>query len=166
MTTNTASTEPPSQLQANLTPVALKYIALPSPLPTSDTQPISVTASEGMRPPCRRCLLDVAPGEVVNLIAYDPFPVDSSTPYRGTGPIFVHAHDCGLFEGAVLPERQLRRQLSVRAYNTSHMMVAAEVVDGSEFERTAGAMLADEGAAYINVHNAKPGCFAVRVERA
>ena len=28
-----------------------------------------------------------------------------------------------------------------------------------------GGMLADEKAKYINVHNAKPGCFAVRVER-
>ena len=160
------STEAPSQLQAKLSPVALKYIALPFPLPTSDATPISLTASEGMRPPCRRCLLDASPGELLNLIAYDPFPADSITPYRGTGPIFVHAYDCGLFEGSVLPERQLRRQLSVRAYDANHMMVAAEVVEGSNFERTAGGMLADDQAAYINVHNAKPGCFAVRVERA
>ncbi|KAK5065357.1 hypothetical protein LTR84_001195 [Exophiala bonariae] len=166
MSSSAESTEAPSQLQANLAPVALKYVALPVPLPASDTMPISLTASEGMRPPCRRCLLDASPGEILNLIAYDPFPADSITPYRGTGPIFVHAHDCGLFKGEVLPERQLSRQLSVRAYNMNHMMVAAEVVEGSDFESTAGGMLADEQAAYINVHNAKPGCFAVRVERA
>lgn len=46
------------------------------------------------------------------------------------------------------------------------MMVAAEVVEGVELERVAGEMLADEMTSYVNVHNAKPGCFAVRVERA
>lgn len=56
--------------------------------------------------------------------------------------------------------------MSVRAFDDKHMMVAAEVVEGSELEQVAGGMLADEKAKYINVHNAKPGCFAVRVERA
>lgn len=80
--------------------------------------------------------------------------------------IFVHAHDCGVFKGDTLPETQLRRLMSVRAFNEKHMMVAAEIVEGSELEKVAGEMLADENAKYINVHNAKPGCFAVRVERA
>ena len=46
------------------------------------------------------------------------------------------------------------------------MMVAAEVVEGSQLEGVAGGMLADEKAKYINVHNAKPGSFAARVEQA
>lgn len=56
--------------------------------------------------------------------------------------------------------------MSVRAYDERHMMVAAEVTEGSKLEKVAGEMLADEKARYINVHNAKPGCFAVRIERA
>ncbi|KAJ7029531.1 hypothetical protein C8F04DRAFT_1116153 [Mycena alexandri] len=159
------STEAPNQLIINLLPVPLKYIPLPAPLPSLDT-PITIVASDGMRPPCRRCLLDASPGEELHLIAYDPFPVDSVTPYRGTGPIFIHAYDCGLFDGDVLPERQLRRQMSIRAYDQSHMLMAAETVDGTELEKVAGGMLADEKARYVNVHNAKPGCFAVRIERA
>jgi Protein of unknown function (DUF1203) len=161
----TESTEAPTSLQAGLPPAQLKYVPLPFPLPI-DANAIPLTASEGMRLPCRRCLLDAQPGEVVNLIAYDPFPEESVTPYRGNGPIFVHAHDCGLFRGDTLPESQLQRMLSVRAYDENHMMCGAEVVEGSELERVAGEMLADEKARYINVHNAKPGCFAVRVERA
>ncbi|KZP14524.1 hypothetical protein FIBSPDRAFT_868191 [Athelia psychrophila] len=162
------STEGPSQLTANLPPVQLKYVPLPTPLPALD-KPISLAASAGMRPPCRRCLLDASPGEELHLIAYDPFPVDSATPYRGTGPIFIHAYDCGLFDGDALPDRQLRRQMSIRAYDERHMMVAAETIEGgesSQLERVAGGMLADEKASYINVHNAKAGCFAVRIERA
>ncbi|KAF5011849.1 hypothetical protein FDECE_2081 [Fusarium decemcellulare] len=160
------STEPPSQLRSDLQPVPLKYVPLPAPLPALEDSPISVTAAEDMRVPCRRCLLDASPGEVLYLIAYDPFPVDSITPYRGAGPIFVHAHDCTPFRDATLPDRQLKRLQSLRAYNENHMMVAAEVVNGNEFEKVAGGMLADEKASYIMVHNAKPGCFAFRVERA
>lgn len=163
--TEAESTEPPSQLRAGLQAVKLKYVPLPAPLSNNDGNEITVTAVGDMRPPCRRCLVDASPGEEVKLIAYDPFPVDSITPYRGTGPIFVHAYDCAPFRGDVLPERQLKRLLSVRAYNVDHMLMASEVAEGSEFEEVAGRMLADEKASYIHVHNAKPGCFAVRVER-
>ena len=160
-----SSTEPPSFLQPNLTPVALKYIPLPEPLsPPSD--PITVIASEGMRMPCRRCLLDASPGESLHLIAYDPFPNSSKSPYRSSSPIFVHAHDCGLFNGDELPERQLKRLLSVRAYDEKDMIVACEVIEGRDFEATVGGMLADSKAKWVGVYNAKPGCFAVRIEKA
>ena len=116
-----------------------------------------------MRTPCR-CLLDASPGEILNLIAYDPSLADSITLYRGAGPIFIHTHNRGLFNGDVLLERQPRRLLLVRAYNEKHIMVAAEVAEGSKLERVAGGMLTDEKAKYINVHNAKPECFDIRVE--
>ncbi len=125
-----------------------------------------MVASEDSRAPCRRCLLDASPGEELILLAYDPFPANSLTPYRGEGPIFVHAQECNFFKNNVIPERQLRRLLSLRAYDENHMMVAAEVVPGSELESVGGAMLADEKASYVHVHNAKPGCFAFKVERA
>lgn len=163
-TTKVESTEPPSRLRGGLEAVKLKYIPLPAPLPI-DSNEITVTAGGDMHPPCRRCLLDASPGDQVKLIAYDPFPVDSVTPYRGSGPIFVHSRDCAPFSGETLPERQLRRLLSVRAYDMNHMLMASEVVEGSELEEVASKMLADEKASYINVYNAKPGCFAVRVER-
>ena len=54
----------------------------------------------------------------------------------------------------------------MRAYDEKHMTVAAEVVEGSELEGVAGGMLADEKAKHVNVRNAKPDYFAVRVERA
>lgn len=164
--TVTESTEPITQLQTSLQPVPLKYIALPTPLPDLSTTPITITASNSLRPPCRRCLQDASPGEVLHLIAYDPFPQASKTPYRGTGAIFVHAHDCELFKGESLPERQLKRLLSIRAFDQGDMMLAAEVIEGEDFERVVGVMLADKKTEYVHVHNAKPGCFAVKVERA
>jgi Protein of unknown function (DUF1203) len=164
-TTSPESTEALTTIQPNLPLVQLKYIPLPAPLPALQN-PITISASEEVRGPCRRCLLDAQPGDMLYLINYDPFPSDAVSPYRGGGPIFVHAHDCGHFSGDVLPERQLRRQMSVRAYDEKHMMIGAETVEGNGLEVVAGGMLADEKVVYVNVHNAKPGCFAVRVERA
>lgn len=157
---------PPTQLRANMESVLLKYVPLSGPLPAPDNSTVSVTATADKGLPCRRCLLDAKPGELVNLMSYDPFPADSVTPYRGDGPIFVHAHDCTPFHGTALPDSQLKRLLSLRAYDEKHMMIASEVMEGSQFEKVAGEMLADDKASYIHVHNAKPGCFALRVERA
>ncbi|KAI9719955.1 MAG: hypothetical protein M1828_005993 [Chrysothrix sp. TS-e1954] len=168
--TSTTSTEPPTQLRQGLRPVPIKYIPLPIQLPASSepgTAYPTTTATESTRPPCRRCLLDAQPGEQLHLLAYDPFPAESTSPYRGSGPIFVHVRACGRFVGRELPERQLRRRMSVRAYDGRDYLVASELVvgGGEELERVAGGMLADETARYLNVFNAGPGCFAVRIER-
>jgi hypothetical protein len=45
------------------------------------------------------------------------------------------------------------------------MMIDAEVVEGPEFQAIASKMLLDERVEFINVHNASPGCWALRVER-
>ena len=46
------------------------------------------------------------------------------------------------------------------------MMVTAEVAQGTALEEVLERMLADGGVDYLHVHNAKPGCFNCRVERA
>lgn len=160
-----ASTEMPSFLDKNLQPVAIKYIALPFPLKVQETEAVLMTL-EDTGAPCRRCLLDAKAGESVNLVSYDPFPSDTKSPYRGSSPIFVHTPACEPFSGNSIPARQLKRLMSLRAYDQHHMMVAAETVEGHELETMAGTMLSDPKASYVNVHNAKPGCFAFRVERA
>lgn len=160
------STEPRSQLRPDLPPVPLRYVPLPAPLPSHQPDAVHMVAAEDLRAPCRRCLHDAEPGEEVVLLGYDPFPPNSVTPYRGEGSIFVHAHDCNVLNNDIIPERQLARLLSLRAYDEKHMMVAADVIPGSQLEIVGGAMLADEKAKYIHVHNAKPGCFAFKVERA
>ena len=156
---------PSSQHAANLQPVHIKYVPLPAPLPALDDKSILVTASAELGLPCRRCLADSKPGEQLNLMSYDPFPVDAVSPYRGSGPIFVHAHECSVFNGDVLPQTQLNRLMSLRAYNDKHMMINADVADGHTIEKVAQEMLADEKTKYINVHNAKHGCYAVTIGR-
>ena len=99
------------------------------------------------------------------LVSYNPFLGDS--PYSGEGPIFVHARDCTRFPGSdQVPDQLSRRLLSVRAYDGEHMLTGAEVIDGSRLEEVVDVLFDDSRAEYIHVHNAKPGCFAARIDRA
>jgi hypothetical protein len=116
--------------------------------------------------PCRRCLRDAEPGETVVLLSYDPFETDAGTPYRQPGPIFVHAGPCSYAPSESLPDQLTRRLLSVRAFDDAHVMLGGVVVEGADLEEAAERLLRDHDVAYLHVHNAGPGCFAVRIERA
>lgn len=115
--------------------------------------------------PCRVSLQDAEPGERVLLLNYEHLPVTS--PYRASHAIFVR-------ENAVeakpqvneIPEVLGRRLLSLRAYDSKGMMLAADVVQGREMQAVIEVMFADPQVEYIHAHNAKPGCFAARIDRA
>jgi hypothetical protein len=138
----------------------MRVIPLPAPL-TDDPGAVRVTVDEAHAYPCRRCLRDAEVGEVVVLCSYDPFLGES--PYSGAGPIYVHERDCTPFEGDGLPDQLTRRLLSVRAYDERHMLTDADVIEGSGLADAAERLL--QGASYLHVHNARPGCFAARIER-
>jgi hypothetical protein len=162
--TATTSTEIHTQIQT------LTFRPLPAPLPALDTLPAAVVrrvvADAPHAYPCRRCLRDAEAGEELVLFPYDPFLGDS--PYRQAGPIFVHVRHCTAEPEDLrsAPEQLLRRQLSLRGFDTEHTQVATAVIEGPDVEASARRMLAEPGVEYVHVHNAGPGCFAVRVERA
>src|SRR3954451_1862361 len=137
----------------------MRVIALPAPL-TDDPAGVRVTADAPGSYPCRRCLRDAEPGDQLLLLSYDPFL--GAGPYAGPGPIYVHER-CEPFAGDGLPEQLTRRLLSVRAYDERHMMVDADVVDGKDLGDAAQRLLRE--ASYLHVHNARPGCFAARIDR-
>jgi len=115
--------------------------------------------------PCRVSLADAEVGETVLLVNYEHQP--AATPYRASHAIFVR-------EGAKqanplldeVPEVLRGRLLSARAFDAAGMMVEAEVVDGSEVVPVIQHLLGDAKVAYLHLHNAKPGCYAARVDRA
>jgi uncharacterized protein DUF1203 len=124
-----------------------------------------VIAGEGGGYPCRVSLEHAAPGEELVLVNYEH--QSGHTPYRSSHAIYVRRAPDTAFEGVdVVPEVLATRLLSVRAFDAAHMMIDADVVDGTRAAETFERMLADPAAAYLHVHNAKRGCYAARVERA
>lgn len=140
----------------------MRITGLPVPLTVPDHAPRRV-ADAPHAYPCRRCLTDAEPGEVLRLVAYDPWTVDS--PYRQPGPVLVHETPCERAVLAELPEQQRRRLLSVRAFDADGLPTTAEVVPGSEAQDRLEELLGEGTTAFVHLHNAAPGCFAVRVER-
>ena len=114
--------------------------------------------------PCRVTLEDAVPGERVLLVNFTHQPADS--PYRASGPIFVR-RDAAQTRVAVdqVPDQQRRRLLSVRAYDARDWIVKAEVTPGTELEAVIEQLFADPRVAYLHLHNARPGCYAARVDR-
>ena len=115
--------------------------------------------------PCRVSLEDAAVGESVLLLNFEH--QSAASPYRASHAIFVRegAAEYRPVPGAV-PEVLRRRTLSVRAFDADGMMVAAEVVPGADLEPVIARMLGEPEADYLHLHNAGPGCFAARVDRA
>ncbi|HQQ77476.1 MAG TPA: DUF1203 domain-containing protein [Thermoanaerobaculia bacterium] len=116
--------------------------------------------------PCRVSLQDAELGEDVLLLPWEHHATPS--PYRASGPIYVRKSAVKAWAGAPgsVPPMLRHRLLSVRAYDAEGLMVGAEVREGSDLEEAISRLFANPSAAYLHVHNAKPGCFVCRVDRA
>jgi hypothetical protein len=115
--------------------------------------------------PCRVSLADAEVGETVILLNFEHLPVHS--PYRASHAIYVRqgVETANLAIGEV-PEVLRLRLLSVRAFDEGGMMIDADVVHGRDLEPVLVQMLGRSEVAYIHLHNAKPGCYAARIDRA
>ena len=124
-----------------------------------------VVADEHPGFPCRVSLVDAQPGETLILRNYTHHDVDG--PYRASGPIYVRdrATPADIAPGDV-PDLVRRRLLSLRAYDAAGMLREADVAEGRELPALVARMFADAGVAYIHVHNARPGCYSCRIDRA
>ncbi len=115
--------------------------------------------------PCRVSLADAEVGETVLLLPFTHH--DVASPYRASGPIFVRQGVPSATPApGEIPAMFAHRRLSLRAYDTTHMMVNAEVVEGSVLEAAVRRLMADAAVSYLHVHNAGPGCFNCSVVRA
>jgi hypothetical protein len=123
-----------------------------------------VTADSKPGFPCRISLQDAEPGEELLLLPYEHQP--AASPYRASGPIYVRvrSQQANLRPGEIPPYVALR-QISLRAYDAHHMMLAAEVCPGEAVAAQIERQFSHQQVAYIHLHNAKRGCFSCRVER-
>lgn len=115
--------------------------------------------------PCRVSLVDAEPGEELLLVPFTHHDVNS--PYRAAGPIFVRvkARTVKLPVNEI-PAMLSSRLLSLRGYDSAGMMVVCDVVEGSELKDVLSRFFEDTRVDYIHIHNARPGCFNCRVDRA
>jgi len=114
--------------------------------------------------PCRVTLEDALPGEPVLLLTHAH--QSAGGPYVASGPIFIR-RDARVTRVALneVPEQQRRRLLSVRAYDHRDWMVDGDVAPGTELETLVERFFARPEVSYLQVHNARPGCYACRVDR-
>lgn len=115
--------------------------------------------------PCRVSLEHARPGEELLLLHFEHQP--ANTPYRAGHAIYVRRIAAQAFEGVdIVPEVLESRLLSVRAFDAGHMMIDAEVCEGTRAAEMFDRFLGSSKTSYLQVHNARRGCYAARVERA
>ncbi len=120
--------------------------------------------ADGPGYPCRVSMAQAEPGEELLLVNYEHQP--AHTPYRSQHAIYVRKSAQETYAAVdEIPEILATRLLSVRAFDAGHMMIDAEVCEGKEAREIFERFLANPEASYLQVHNAKRGCYAARVER-
>jgi hypothetical protein len=117
------------------------------------------------RMPCRVSMAHARLGEELLLLNYEHQP--ANTPYRSSHAIYVRkAADKAYDAVDVVPDVLQSRLLAIRAFDAQDMMIDAEVCEGLQAAAVFERFLGNPEARYLQVHNAKRGCYAARVERA
>ena len=117
------------------------------------------------RLPCRVSMEHAGLGEELLLLNFEHQP--ANTPYRATHAIYVRRVADQAFAAVdTVPDVLASRLLAVRAFDAQHMMIDAEVCEGTEAAEMFERFLDNPQTSYLQVHNARRGCYAARVERA
>jgi hypothetical protein len=145
------------------TTTALRFRALPSDL--GERAPASTARTDLDGAPLRCCLRDSRPGEEVVLTSATP-PGPRGA-YVESGPVFLHAHDCGGPRRGGYPDDWRNRRQVFRAYGHDGTIVGGDVVEpGTGQEEVAARLLADPDVAFLHTRTVVNGCYLLRIDRA
>ena len=122
-----------------------------------------VTADSPRDYPCRHCLRWAQPGE--RMILFPFAAIAPGRPYSESGPIFVHAEPCERYAATDEFPPEFRSGRVLRAYDSQHDMIAAEVVNGEGPEAVIERFLRKPETAFVHVRSASRGCYTMEVER-
>ncbi len=126
---------------------------------------VRCTADQAIGFPDRVALRDAKIGEKLLLVNYLHQP--AQTPYKASHAIFIREGEGRRFDRVdEVPQVLRTRMLSLRAFDSDHMMVDADLIDGNDIEHLIERMLSNLHVAYVQAHFAKRGCYAARIERA
>jgi hypothetical protein len=124
---------------------------------------VFVTADSPRGYPCRHCLRWARPGE--RMILFPFAAIAPGRPYSESGPIFVHAEPCGRYATTHEFPSEFREGRVLRAYNSHHAMIAAEVANGEGPDAVIERFLQKPETAFVHVRSASHGCYTMEVER-
>ncbi|WP_266159355.1 DUF1203 domain-containing protein [Dyella silvatica] len=130
----------------------------------AERQARRVTADTAHGFPCRISLTDAQPGQSLILLNYQHQAADS--PFRASHAIYIRQGEQQYDEVDQIPEQLQRRLLSVRGFDGQGMMLEADVVEGKVLEPLIERLFTNASIDYLQIHIARPGCYAARVERA
>ncbi len=115
--------------------------------------------------PCLDSKAHADVGEELLLVNFEHQP--ANTPYRSTHAIYVRKIATKAYDKVDEVSPVLAtRPLAVRAFDVEHMMIDADVCEGVRAAETFERLLSNPTASYLQVHNARRGCYAARVEHA
>ena len=120
-----------------------------------------VTADSPRGYPCRHCLQWARPGESMVLF---PFTSIAAGPYSETGPIFIHAEPCQRYAETNQFPSDFRQNRAIRAYNSQHELIAAEVANEEEPEAVIARFLEKPETAFVHVRSASHGCYTMEIQ--
>ena len=124
---------------------------------------VLLTADSPTGYPCRHCLRWASPGELMVLFPFAA--IAPGRPYSETGPIFVHAEPCERYAATHEFPSEFRKGRVVRAYNSQHDLIAADVANGEGPEAVIERFLQKPETAFVHVRSASHGCYTMEVKR-
>ena len=130
----------------------------------AERQAMRVVADSDSGFPCRISLTDAKRGQTLLLVNYEHQAAD--TPYRSHYAIYIREGEQQYDRTNEVPEQSRRRLLSVRGFDERGILLDADVTQGTELEPLIDRLFENQQIAYLHVHNARPGCYAARIDRA
>lgn len=114
--------------------------------------------------PCRSCLHTFQEGQEERILfTYNSFSGTDLTPQPG--PIFIHQKDCHRYQESEFPSDLNRLELLLEAYNAEGKVTASKNPVIGKAEEAILKLLSDESVTFVQIRNAKAGCYVARIER-
>ncbi|MEM9320414.1 MAG: DUF1203 domain-containing protein [Pseudomonadota bacterium] len=124
-----------------------------------------VTAERPDAYPCRVSLTDAALGDTLILANFTH--MDIASPYYASHAVYIRSGaERAMLEPGEVPEMLSRRLLSLRGFDRDGLIQAADLLQGEKLANRLADILADPAIEFVDMHIARPGCFAARATRA
>lgn len=138
--------------------------ALRAGAPDAYGLPAENAISNGKGMPCRHCLDNIPASAAMLILAYRPF--GALQPYAETGPIFLCADACPAFAGDGLPPvLTTSAGYLLKGYTDAERICygTGKIVAPEGIAAYAGALLARNEIAFVDVRSASNNCFMTRI---